>query len=220
MTIAREGGDPESLHTVRDDYPWAVGSPMLALSDGSILYTEWVGDSEDPGNGIWLLDADGVATQLAPGAAGEQFPAAALTDVRETGSGVLASGYSRQLGAEMLVVGPISFELDVTTGKVEPVSVEDEVSGYMSPFSYSPDGGSAVSLEVSDDELRVVITGADGEVLDLGEFEGGRQINSRGLDWAANDTILIPDFAHGGTLVSVERGAEKPTCGCIDPAEG
>jgi len=207
-TIARSGGQPESLHTVRDDYPLAISSPLFPLKDGSLLYSVYVNESDDPGNGIWRLDPEGEATQTLPGAMNETFPIPALVDVREDESGTIASGYSRRLATQGTVVSPIAFTLDIATGAAGFVEIDGPIGTWVTPFRWAPDGVSTIAIESRQTVRYLVITGPDGGTLDLDIHEGGRYVNSRGIDWASNDTILMPEFASGGLLLVVGQGGE------------
>ncbi len=208
MTIDRAGGEPEALHTVRDDYPLAVASPVFPLADGSILYSVFVNRTDDPGNGIWRLDPDGEANRLLPGALDERFPLPAITDVRDGEAGAVVSGYSRGLANTMPIMEPMAFEIDLDTGDLTPSVIERDVGSYQMPFAYAPDGASRIAIESRRTEHHLVITGPDGgrtSTTDLGIHQGGRYTNSRGLDWAANDTILVPEFIAGGLLLTVKH---------------
>lgn len=205
MTIARTGGTPEPLHAVCDDFGFAIMSPIFPLADGSVLYSVAVTFVYEPVNGIWRLDPDGEAVQLMPGARDEALPLATLVDVREEPSGTIVSGYSRTLAEEPPGGEPYAFELDVDRGTVSPVGPSGEPGAFQTAFAYAPDGASTIAFEVSGGERRLVITGADGTRLDLGAFEFGPLANSRGIAWAANDTILVPGVRSGGVLLTVER---------------
>lgn len=208
MTIAREGSEPELLHTVRDDFPFAISSPVFPLADGAVLYSVFVNEFEDPGNGLWRLDptGDGDAEQLVPGAEGERFPIPAITDVREDGAGTVISGYSRVLANDILGDEPIAFELDLASGTVTPSGPSGEPGTYQTPFTYAPDGTSRIAIESRQTERHPVITDADGVKLDLGVHHGGQFANSRGIDWAANNTILLVGAAgEPATLLTVAR---------------
>ena len=78
---------------------------MAALADGSVLYTIMVNDFSDPGNGIWLLDADGEMTHLMPGADDQDYPAPGIVDVRVTDDG--AAPQSADGTFRVNVVGPL-----------------------------------------------------------------------------------------------------------------
>jgi hypothetical protein len=203
MTVDRAGGPPEPLHTVRDDFPFAISSPIFPMSGGSILYSVFVNEFDDPGNGLWQLDTDGDPTQLLPGAEDETFPIATITDVRESPAGTLVSGYSRVLAGQLPIMAPIAFELDPGTGTVTTSAIEGEPGTYQTPFSYAPDGASRIAIESRQTERHLVITGPDGEKVDLGIHDGGRYVNSLGITWAENNTVLVPNLAQGGTLITL-----------------
>lgn len=87
----------------------------------------------------------------------------------------------------------------MASGEVAPSSANHAASA----IRFAPDGVSTIAIESWRTERHPVITNSGGSEFDLGIHDGGRYASSRGLDWAGNDTILVPEFISGGLLLTV-----------------
>jgi hypothetical protein len=202
MSIARAGGEPTEVALVRDDFPWAVFFPIFVLDDGSLLYSVSVNDLSDRGNGIWLMDPAGESTQLLGGADSDTYPGVAIVDVRESGDGLLISGYSAYLAGRYGVEANPSFLLDTATGTLTPLGRDADTTRPATPVRFSPDETATVGVEWRADEPHLIVRDETG-ASDLGAIEPSHGMLSRGYDWATSNVILVPHLSGGGILLTV-----------------
>jgi WD40 repeat protein len=203
MTVARTGGEPTLLHTAHPTLPLSVNSPIFVLGDGTVLFVVASHQIGDDLNGVWRLDPDGTATMLMPGNRTDPFPIPTLADVRESATGTVASGSSRQPAD---IFAPFAFELDVETGEVTPNSSDPATGLQVLAWTYAPDGASTVGIVLEAGAPSLVITNPDGSQTDLGEVELAGPAGEIRIGWAENDTILVPHPDGGGTLLTVAIG--------------
>lgn len=203
MTIPRSGGEPAFLHAAHPALPLSVNTPIFVLADGTVLYTVASYEIGDDTNGVWRLDPDGEATQVMTAGPTDPFPVPTLVDVRESAAGTVATGFSRNPPD---IFGPFAFTLDVDTGELTPAAFDPATGTQPIAVTFEPDGTSALALVLVAGAPHLVVTNPDGSTADLGEVEPGPWSLDRGIDWAANDTLLVPHHEGGGTLLTVAAG--------------
>jgi WD40 repeat protein len=198
MVVSRAGSDPELLASASTSWPWAVSSPMFVLTDGSVVYTLSIEESDDPDNGIWLLDTGGMSSQLVAGNVDAEFPHPFVVDVFEGETGTMLSG-NTDLGSGH----GMAFVVDLATGTVIPADGGE--GNRTRSRSFGPDG-SLIGAVLIGEETHLMTTNPDGATSDLGTFaieDVGRYVFDRGLDWNAANTVLLPGFQGGGILLTV-----------------
>jgi hypothetical protein len=202
MTIDRVGGEPRLRYTVSSDTGLAIFTPMLGLAGGGVLFTVWMPNVDDPANGIWLLDSGSTARQVLTGTQDAPYPSPVLTDLGESANGVVVSGYSAWLTSQTGIDGGGAFLLDPISGTVTAVTnpLDGGISGF--PPSFGPDGVSTLTLDRTAGDAHLVIQSETGTT-DLGPFTPSARALSRGIDWAANNAILLVDGGGNATLVTV-----------------
>jgi hypothetical protein len=174
--------------------------PIFVLDDGSLLYSVMVNDLSDPGNGLWLMDAEGNATQLLGGADSDPYPGIEILDIRETSDGLLISAFSAYLAGSLGAEAAPAFLLDTASNAVTPL-ISDGVRP-ATPVRFSPDDAATLGVEWRDDEPHLIVRDATG-ASDLGVVEPTEAMLSRGYDWATNNLVLAPHIGTGGTLLTL-----------------
>ena len=202
MTIDRAGGEPRPRYTVSSDTGLAISSPMIGLAGGGVLFTVWMPNVDDPASGIWLLDSGSTARQVLASGQDAPYPFPVLTDLSESADGILVSGYSAWLNSQSGIDGGAAFLLDPISGTVTAVANPDDGGSFGFPPSFGPDGVSTLTLDRPADDAHLVIQ-SDGGTTDLGPFLPSARALSRGIDWAANNAILLVDAGGNATLVTV-----------------
>jgi Tol biopolymer transport system component len=206
--ISASGGRPEKLLSVSDEEPLTVWLGLRWSSDGKkVFYAVAGSESDDPDNGIWMVDKDGKNPQHLLGVTDPEMGPPLLIDVSAQGDKALIWYWQ---AAAMAVASPINVSLleliDLETGVVEPLkqATGDEEIEFFSPRNaiFSPDG-SKILYAYSDasDGTRLVVRDLEDETehvllthdVTLGaHFETGL-----GLDWADDDSIYVSTFKTG-----------------------
>jgi hypothetical protein len=223
MTIPRAGGEPELLLTLKPTAPMIVFSPMVWQADGTILFSDWRTDRDDPKNGIWRLSMEVGLDQVFP-TAGSNIPGALIADV--TADGTRASVMSMlNRGQFSLEPGTIFFDVDLTEGAAEPweeqfgletdpvLVFQDDSDGLLAaPPVFSPDDAAlAFVTRTMDDAVHLWIVddaGVHANVFTVERAEdsepamAGSTLAPR-VEWASNGTVLILSNA-GIVLVTLE----------------
>lgn len=238
MTIPVAGGDPRELDGTLVGIAFGMSSPISWREDGALIYSVYGPDPDSPDNGIWRWE-DGKAEQLMSGGEASDYPGARLSAI--TDDDAYAIGSSPVLRAQNGVTysgDSLYFALELGTGRVEPADalLLEDLADQKQPFatfvSYppriSPDG-SAIVYAVSDLALgavRVVVLalnegGSPQVIYEIATLDLVEGAFGRGLDWAANNTILVPARDGSVTLVSVEPASLESTpiapCSCTPP---
>jgi Tol biopolymer transport system component len=191
-SVSRAGGDPEFIYRPEADEAWTITYPMRVLSDGAILYAV-TASGVGPYIGIWLLPSGGEPQLVMPGTRDDDFPAPIIVDVLETPEGTIISGASFHIANAGDFSRPVAFQLDLTTGGVTPGEVRT------SPVTFSPDGGATLH----EGELGAIVITSGGTRSDLGNLGGSPYALIRGIDWATNNTFLLPQNGYPSILVTI-----------------
>lgn len=212
MTIPRDGGEPEELLVLAPPQPLAIYTPMFWQDDDSILFGVWKADQDDRQNGLWRTSLSGGLKPVLPGDATADIPTPILTGISadgRTGSIFSTSNQGRFLNEP----GKVFFVVDLDDGTWEHaedvlgMEIAPDADRIVVPPGFAPEGNAVVVMTTSNDEpytTRIIdpATGAAVEIASMDEppvFE----IAERPIDWASNDTILIPG-PRTSLLVTVE----------------
>lgn len=238
MTIPAAGGEPVELLTIDADGPAQVISPMRRLDDGSLLYTVWMPDLDEPANGLWRYEPGEDPVQLVKGTESDDYPVPVATDVYEADGRTIVLGFSPLLGAQYTrdPDRSIGFALDLETGATVPleevVSIDNADAGpgeetvIFAPARISPDR-SAMVLGVNQGGQGTLAIAST----EPGEAPVSIDVQPRfqpfwafqGYTWASNDTILVP-LAEGPvvllTLERSDRATPAAPCSCTPPPQG
>ena len=208
--IDRVGGETETLFAVELNLPFAVYSRMKWLEGDRLLYSLLLPDVEDERNGLWTADLDASdARQILPGDSTAEVPAPWLTDVFPDGR--TASIYLRVKQTESVGESEIHYLLDVESGELTAITTgEEPLVRVTTPPRFSPDGASLVYAVIQGNDYVLVVhdlesgeTGALVNDVNLGGADSTPVVLSHGLDWAENDTVLIPSGS-ASVLVTLE----------------
>jgi len=208
--ITANGGDPEELIEVSDDYPMAVFMGISWARDGKqVYYSVVLRDQSDRDNGIWSVDRDGKNVTQVFGVRDWDGGPPLLMGISASEDQALVFdflglSYGREPNRSAYSL------LDLKTGDYEPVKQpsgeEFEFIGVNNAV-FSPDG-SKLLYTYQDLENQFHLAGRDlgdedeyilysHSPLGLG-FDIGL-----GLNWAANDTIYAGTGPGQGLLLSV-----------------
>ncbi|MBA2277163.1 MAG: PD40 domain-containing protein [Chloroflexia bacterium] len=204
--IERDGGEPETLFSVDLNLPFAVYFPIWWLEGDRLLYSVLLPDLDDKRNGLWTagLDASG-ARQLLPGDSAAAVPAPWVTDVAPDGR--FATAYSRANQGRFAGEGNAFYRLDIETGEPEPVLTGEEPEMRITiPPTLSPDGETLLFAVAGSGDVVLaaqnIKRGATSVLTGAIELRGDGTLFG-GLDWAENDTVLIP-FGDASMLLTLE----------------
>lgn len=206
VRIERAGGETDTLFSVDFNLPFAVYFPIQWLEGDRLLYTVLLPDNDDERNGLYLSALDGSDDRLlVPGDSASEVPGPWVTDVAPDGAA--ATLYSvlefGQFGGDAGVFHLV----DLESGELTPLETGEEPEARIGlPPTLSPDGETLLfTVSTGGERLLAVQDVATGEMAALTddvEFTG--VVGFRGLDWAANDTVLIP-FGDASKLLTLER---------------
>jgi Tol biopolymer transport system component len=196
MKVARSGGEPEVVATLEAGSPWGVNYSMVALPDGTLVYAVSTGIPDNPAEGIWVLEPGTEPVQLLSGTVEDDFPFPRVVDAAETAEGILISGYSDPLSVERDADRPATFLIHLESGEITPGELQ------ASPVVFSPDGDASIHAELVGNRAVYIVTTADTRS-DLGELARSRYEFSRGVDWAANNTLLLVQGISDATIVTI-----------------
>ena len=206
VRVGRDGGEAETLMSV-DARPFSIFTPMMALDDGSILYTFAFADVDDPMNGLWKLDPDGTTTQLMAGTGNDPFPTPILLDAGLVDDELSILGVSGALLGTGNSSQPWLFQWTSSTGEAEPVETDETLR----PLSatWSPDGGTMLVIGrqlAGESGVAVETIGPAAELTVLPEGAGGTGRGPRWAipTWSATNTVLIPAIGSPPYLLTVE----------------
>jgi hypothetical protein len=121
-----------------------------------------------------------------------------------TDAGTFVSGYARGRIGSITDSGPVAFELALETGEVTPLG--DDVTR-VTPYAYSPDGQSWIAEVAPTPIWSLVIGDPQGGLLEMGLVSESPWIYSRGVAWAANNTVLLTTGRSGGLLLTLHTSA-------------
>lgn len=207
--IPRAGGDVDILMTV-EARPASIFTPMRVLADGSIIYTFAFSDVDDPVNGIWKLDPDGMTTLLVPGTAADEFPTPVILDAWADGSELRVAGLSASIFNALDANRPWLFTWSSNEDGPEAIGQMD-FQDPVKPFSacWSPDGGTLLvigRLQEDGGEIAVETVGPASELTILPEFTGPASRGPRWIRpfWSAQDTVFIPPIGGIAHLLTME----------------
>lgn len=235
LTVSRGGGEPAELLALDAEYPILINSPMRWLEDGSLLFTQWPPDLDDPAAGLWRLDPGDDPVRIVEGSEDDEYPIPIVTDVMEVDGRTVVLGFSPLLATTSTpdIDRSLGFALDLESGELEPleefVGIDNsgleigEQSRIFAPARAAPDGSA----------LIVGIGGFGPGTLAIAEPGAGDppaplDIEPRfvpfaaiqGYAWASNDTVLIPRSEGPDLLITLERSAEATPaapCSCTPP---
>lgn len=230
MTVSVDGGEPTELLTLETNYPFLVSSPMRWLESGSLLYTSWPADLDDPDAGLWIYEPGGDNVQILKGTSADDYPVPLATDVYEDNGKTVVLGFSALLNAELDRDRDrsIGFALDLETGDTasleEVVGIDntdaeiDERTLIFAPARMSPDGSTLIlgisQLGPGTLAIASTETGEPPVSLDI-EPKFQPFWAFQGYTWASNDTILVPLAEGPVVLLTLERSAEAtPVAPC------
>lgn len=234
MTIARAGGEPETLHAIWPRMPFLVFTPMRWLEDGSILYSH-LGppDVEERANGIWRLPAEGRVEQVISGSVTNEIALPEIVAVSPDGTTISVVSLTA-MGMSQFEVPRRYFLVDLATGdttSVETLAGRDgtpeemaraDSGGFLAaPARFAPDGATMVSIATIGTDADLLLIDAERTVHEVavpgglaGEGFVTVRVSELGIDWAANDTLFIGlvgggeggEGQGGGLLLTLERG--------------
>lgn len=207
MRIARAGGDPKPVASLRATAPFQIYTPMTWLDDDRLLYSVIGQDLENDQNGVWIVGIDGSnSRQIIPGSATADVPAPWIVDVAPDGRTV--SILSQTRWTQFARKEDIFFLLDLETEELAPVRTGEPGAQIVTPPRFSPDGSALIyamsgESEDADEVVLLDIATANQTVLEEGIVLGGAAstfaILIRGIDWADSNTLLL-----SGTLLMLE----------------
>jgi hypothetical protein len=229
MRLDLATGDIERFFTVSGTELLTVYSPMFFQPDGSLLISVQPAELSSAQHGIWRIDADGSRIdRVLAGGENADFALPRMTDIAADGSAVTLVS----MGALMQGTGNRSpyAVLDLETGDLARVPDPDAgsaVSRLRGPVSFIGDGDEVMYLTLDQATVALTIGREDPVTLD-GRFAAGRA--ERGLDWAENNTVLIPGPEGTAVLLTLEPGGDEdkdndkvstpvPPCGCTEPID-
>jgi len=205
VRIERAGGETDTLFSVDVNLPFAVYFPIQWLEGDRLLYTLLLPDNDDERNGLYLSDLDGSDDRLlVPGDSASEVPGPWVTDVAPDGASATLYSYLEfgQFGAEAGVFHLV----DIESGEITSIETGEEPETRIGlPPSLSPDGETLLfTVSTRGERLLAVQDVATGDLAILGDDVEFTGVGFRGLDWAANDTVLIP-FRDASMLLTLER---------------
>jgi predicted small lipoprotein YifL len=210
--IPINGGEPEKLLIVDDEFPTVVWSGLRWSSDGKqILYTAYYRKPADPGNGIWTAERDGKNQQHILGMTDPEIGPPFLVDVSAKGEKTLiwyymaATGFSTRPNISYFAL------LDLKTGRVAPLKqAKSEEIEFYSPLNaiFAPDGSKILyTYRDASGETRLAVRDVGGQtehvLLTRKDHLGAGPAMGLGLDWAENDTIYAATSPFSGLLLRV-----------------
>lgn len=196
MSIDRSGGEPDLVATLETGGPWGVNFSMVALPDGTLVYAVSTGIPDNPAEGIWVLEPGTEPVHLLSGTVDDDFPFPRVVDAAETAEGIVISGYSDPLSIQRDADRPATFLIHLESGEITPGELQ------ASPVVFSPNGDASIHAEIVGNPAHYILTTADTRS-DLGELDRSRYEFNRGIDWAANNTLLIVQGKSNGTVVTI-----------------
>jgi dipeptidyl aminopeptidase/acylaminoacyl peptidase len=211
-TVPVDGGEPTSLAKVSD----GIGAAYFGMAwttDGTRLaYSLHEPDPDHPGNGIWLMDADGTGRHLLAGRTDVELGAPAVAQISRAGDRLLA-WYPV---AAMRYSGPDALALiDMTTGDATSLGIDDADSpvAAITLATFSPDGSALLEVTTRtnpDHQVRIrdLASGTVMPLLPEGLESAGPPQYGMMPTWATNGTVLITGGGDlsGATLLTLTAG--------------
>lgn len=209
------GGAPERVLRVTPEEPGVVYFGLRWSADGArLIYYLGHSDQAHPGNGLWVVDAEGgPARRLAAQTA--ELGAPIPLEVSARGNLALIA-YGNALSSYAFPGSPYALIDLATGGETRVGSAERDALGLPVPglATFSPGGARLLSSERSlgltgrlvirdldEGDERVVVELPD-RVVPIGL--------GRGLTWAADGTVYVPTAIDAGILLHLEEDEEAP----------
>jgi Tol biopolymer transport system component len=197
LRIDRAGGEPQVLAELTTESPWGVMYPMFEVAGGTLVFAISPADPNNPNEGIWMLEAGGEPIQIVAGTGLADFPYARAVDATDSPDGVLISGWSISLAGQGMGLEPYAFVANAESGDVVTLGPG------MTPVRFGPDGVSTIAIVVEGNDGVLTVTAPDGEVSSMGPVPRSRFEQTRGLDWASNNTVFLCSGLSSGHLVTL-----------------
>lgn len=197
LRIGRSGGKPEVLAELTTLSPWGVIYPMVELEGGRLVFSIATANPNNPNEGVWMLEPCKEPVEIVSGSGLDDFPSAQALDATVAPDGVLISGWSMPLATAGIGLDPYAFLVNADTGEL------DTLDPAMTPLRFGPDGLSTIALVVEENDGMLTITTPNGDVSSMGPVPRSRFEQTRGLDWASNNTVFIASGVSSGQLVTL-----------------
>ncbi len=197
--VSVDGGEVRTLTRVTLDVPGVVYLGVRWAPDGSrLFYAVHDPDRDQPRNGLWVVDANGLNQRQIVPQTDPELGAPAVAQVAPDGKTLLVY-YPIAASARTPGEVPVFAVVDAETGAVEPLLVPDPNApehAWVGLAALSPDGTKVLTVtRLTDPDKQVWVSDVDGgNAVQLGEALSEAGWVALGLTptWASDGSVLIP----------------------------